>query len=297
MRPPVSIQVAAAIRCLPEFPGRDRAFVWFRNRNLDDRLVEFPLCGLRFRGPLREMCQIATLRWTPPSLAPVFDAALAPGGVLADVGAFLGMYALWGARRVGPEGRVHAFEPVPASAERVREYAELNGFANVEVVGGAVGAEEGAVELQLAPGEAAAGVTSRYIGAGAAGALKVAQTTLDAFFASRRPPDLVKIDVEGMEAEVLHGARGLLASERAPVVVFEAHLAERGDGSYAGIVRFLEALGCAVWSLGPRGVRREPPGVEQPGSMNVLATRTDLERHQAVVRSLARARFPRNQNE
>jgi FkbM family methyltransferase len=242
------------------------------------------------------MCQIATLRWTPPSLAPVFDAVLAPGGVLADVGAFLGMYALWGARRVGPSGRVYAFEPVTASAERVREHAELNGFANIEVVGGAVGAEEGGLELQLAAGQTSAGVTSRYLGAAATATLKVAQTTLDAFFASRRAPDLVKIDVEGMEAEVLHGARGLLASERAPVVVFEAHLSERGTG-YGEIVRFLRSFGCGVWSMGPGGLSPEPDGVERPGSMNVLATRLDLPRHRVVVDRLSRVRFPRNQNE
>ena len=297
MHAPLSLQVAAAIRRLPDFPGRDRAVVWFRDLELDARLVEIPLCGLRFRGPLRELCQFATLRWTPPSLAPVFDAALAPGGVLADVGAFLGMYALWGARLVGPQGRVYAFEPVPASAERVRESAELNGFANIEVVAGAVGAEQGALELQLAPGERAAGVTSRYLGGKAAATFKVAQTTLDAFFSSRPPPDLVKIDVEGMEAEVLRGARDLLTSDRAPLVVFEAHLSERAGHGYAETLRFLREIGCTVWSLQRRGIRREPDDAKQPGSMNVLATRLDLERHRDVVRRLERAKFPANQNE
>ena len=104
MRAPLSLYAAAAVRRLPEFRGRDAAFVWLRDRVIDDRPVEISLCGLRYRGTLREMCQLATLRWTPPALAPVFEAALPRGGVLADVSSFMGMYALWGARCVGPEG-------------------------------------------------------------------------------------------------------------------------------------------------------------------------------------------------
>jgi FkbM family methyltransferase len=271
-------------------------FVWLRDRVIDDRLIDVSICGIRFRGTLREMCQLATLRWTPPALAPVFEAALPRGGVLADVGSFLGMYALWGARCVGPEGTVHAFEPIPGSCQRVREYAALNGFSNVEVVPGAVGAEPGRIELQLAAGKASLGVTSRYLGAAGVSSIAVEQTTLDAFYAGRRGPDLVKIDVEGMEAEVLRGARALLTGDRAPVVVFEAHIAERADG-YAEILEFLGGLGCQVWSLQRRGIRPEPKGTRQPGSMNALATRPDLDRHRAVVARLARARFSRNQSE
>jgi hypothetical protein len=47
-------------------------------------------------------------------------------------------------------------------------------------------------------------------------------TSLDHFSAERRVvPDLVKIDVEGGEIGVVHGARGLLASAR-PIVIFES---------------------------------------------------------------------------
>ena len=47
-----------------------------------------------------------------------------------DLGANIGQYTLVAARRVGPQGRVHAFEPTPHLAEHVRRNLELNGLDN-----------------------------------------------------------------------------------------------------------------------------------------------------------------------
>ena len=42
-----------------------------------------------------------------------FAALLTPGMTVMDVGANVGQFTLVAARRVGPSGRVHAFEPTP----------------------------------------------------------------------------------------------------------------------------------------------------------------------------------------
>src|SRR5439155_22518055 len=68
-----------------------------------------------------------------PKLRWVFDRLLRPGDVVFDVGANFGAMTLFAARRVGPGGAVHAFEPQPDLAALVRESAALNGYGNVRV--------------------------------------------------------------------------------------------------------------------------------------------------------------------
>lgn len=52
---------------------------------------------------------------------------------------------------------------------------------------------------------------------------KVLLTSLDHFSANVAWPELIKCDVDGYEGKVLSGARALLASERAPVLLLELH--------------------------------------------------------------------------
>jgi hypothetical protein len=53
-----------------------------------------------------------------------------------------------------------------------------------------------------------------------------------------RPPDLVKIDVEGAEGAVIHGMEGLLARHR-PLLLVEIH----GLGPASSVVAVLDRLG------------------------------------------------------
>jgi FkbM family methyltransferase len=208
------------------------------------------------------------------------------------------MYALWAARRVGPAGQVHSFEPDPRAAESLRRNSALNGFAQIEVNELALGAEPGHVRLVRMPGYT--GLTSRYSIRDGEG-FEARVTTLDLHFAERRRlPDLVKIDVEGMEHEVLRGARGLFSGERPPVVVFEANarfFASAGT-SYRQVLSWLgEAGGYGAFALGPAGLRSEPAGCELPGSLNVLGLRSGHAPHERILERLRRTRFPKNLND
>jgi hypothetical protein len=67
----------------------------------------------------------------------------------------------------------------------------------------------------------------------------------------------VKIDVEGYEAEVVEGARALLADgrRRPRLLCIEVHLAllaRRGDGGAAGLRKRIEDAGYTVKPLGDR---------------------------------------------
>lgn len=292
--------LAQLVRGMPDFPGRDTVLASLLRPILrrDGAVRGHFGGGLRFEGnPAVDsnVSEMMLLRYARPALAPVLDAALGPGSVFADVGANLGLYTLWAARCVSAEGRVHAFEPMPDVRECLRRNLELNRFSSVEVVGSAVGAEPGRVTLNRVEG--GSGRTSRYVD-GAAGSLEVPVTTLDLYFRDKPPPGLLKIDVEGMELQVLLGSRGLLASGTAPVVVFEAgtDLLAAAGTSYRVLVSLLAERGYRVFALTPRGLREESSETAAPGSLNVLALRPDLAAHERVRTKLARHRFEANQN-
>ena len=76
---------------------------------------------------------------------------------------------------------------------------------------------------------------------------KVPAITLDDFIACGGPlPHLIKIDVEGGEAEVLGGAVRLFTDQR-PLVIAEVHHEQAAEQ----IVRWLEEYRyCAKWNVG-----------------------------------------------
>jgi FkbM family methyltransferase len=132
-----------------------------------------------------------------------------PGDVVYDVGAHVGFFSVCAAR-LG--AKVYAFEPVATSAARLRTNAALNRL-DIEAIEVAAWHETGSVEL--VPGQWAQQVQT-VAGEG------VPSVALDELAERERPPNLIKLDVEGAEAHVLRGARRILAEAR-PLVVCELH--------------------------------------------------------------------------
>ncbi len=299
-RLPLPLRLALRVRAFPEFRGRDRvlAALLRSGTRLDANLAATFGGGLRFEGnPAVDanVLEMLLLRYAKPALAPVLDAALTAGAIFADVGANLGLYTLWAARIVGATGCVHAFEPVPDVRTCLARNVALNDLANVRIVAAGVGAQPGRTVLYRLP--SASGVTSRYR-EDKQHAVEVDVTTLDAEFGDgAAPPVLVKVDVEGMEVEVLRGALRLLGGRTPPLLVLEANapcLAAAGT-SYGELRSLLAAAGgYELWALTPGGLRLEPPAASAPGSLNVLAARRDLPAHARVLERLACVRFARN---
>jgi len=169
---------------------------------------------------------------------------LGPGDVLYDVGANIGFFAMLGARLVGPDGRVYAFEPVAESAEAVRANAALNGFAQVEVHPVAVGAAGGRARLSVVEDLSWSRLESELQHPRASASVDVDVISLDNLVdaGSLRPPTLVKIDVEGAELAVIEGMRGVLERHE-PAVICELH------GTGAEVAAAFETLGYDVTNL------------------------------------------------
>jgi FkbM family methyltransferase len=151
----------------------------------------------------------------------VFRRFVSAGDVVLDVGANIGAHSLALARLVGPGGLVFAFEPQRIVFQTLCANMALNSLDNVHCVNAAVSDIPG--RLGLADPDP--GVANNFGGAqvsmlaGAPQAALVERLVLDDFLNIGRLK-LIKIDVEGMEASVLRGARRLL-SQFKPVLYVE----------------------------------------------------------------------------
>ncbi|ADP80280.1 FkbM family methyltransferase [Pseudofrankia inefficax] len=277
---------------LPDVRGHDRVVGWARGSN--DEYVG-PLRG-RFANGMHfdlDSCRdgsaraLSELRYRPPALAPVFAAVLGPGDCCYDVGANIGVYALWAAGLVGTSGQVHAFEPVPDTMAVLSAMVRRNGLSQVRLESCAVGATVGEIGMRVY--RDASGL-AHPVATGSADHVATL-TTLDAYVERHRAPDLVKIDVEGFEIDVLRGATNLL-STRSPALLLEmlpAHLTRQGR-SQAELVATLAELGYMIFNLTPQGL-----AMQGLFTSNVLAITPRWERFDRVVAALERTPFPRNQ--
>lgn len=182
---------------------------------------------------------------------------LAEGEVLYDVGANVGFFALAGARLVGQAGAVYAFEPVPANAAAIRRGAELNGIANLEVVEKAAGRAAGRDSLLLVEDLSWSHLESRGPHPRTTDKVEIEVVAIDDLVAGGRlrPPQLVKIDVEGSEIDVLAGMRTTIEQHR-PAIVCELH------DTASRFVETMDGLGYEISNLeGKESVLDAPGGV------------------------------------
>jgi FkbM family methyltransferase len=137
----------------------------------------------------------------------------ARGSVVFDVGAHHGLTSILSSLWVGTAGRVHAFEANPENALVLSANVGLNHLDQCTLVNAAVGSKSGVVSL-----------AGERVVATNAGRKKVPLLSLDDYCEARgiERVDVLKIDVEGYEAEVLRGARYLLAGR--PKIDLELHL-------------------------------------------------------------------------
>jgi FkbM family methyltransferase len=194
------------------------------------------------------------------------------GLTVYDIGAFEGVLTLFFAKQVGRRGRVIAFEPHPLNYGRVVENVGLNNLGNVTVKNVGVGSASGELDL-IAP---AGGLAGRASASGGAQdelesmgfeteTFRVPTVAVDEEIESSSlpVPDLVKIDVEGLEYEVLLGMSSTLEA-RKPKLYVEIHgvgqEAKRANASR--VVSFLAKYGYEMRHI-ESGQRVDEPTAER----------------------------------
>jgi FkbM family methyltransferase len=214
-----------------------------------------------------------------PKISRICRRLLRPGDTFLDVGANCGLLSLVAARAVGPGGSVLAFEPQPGLAESIRLSCELNGFRQVAVHNVALSDHAGVMDLYLDPvNSGRATVAAGGVGFGYDGSsVRVEVRPTAEFLTAGRRPRLMKVDVEGHEAEVIRGIGDLKGDTAPSAIVFEA--CDRKEPFWErATVKALSEGGYALYHVRKSYVRlrlaKALPGADQPGdSWDVLAVR------------------------
>ena len=146
--------------------------------------------------------------------------------VCLDIGAHVGLWAMWLVREFE---RVHAFEPVPLFAEI---FPHNLGMANVSLHMVALGDRQDTVAITVPDGQTGGAQVSiegphpgnKYARDGKSVYRDIPMRTLDSFALDK--VDFIKIDVEAMELDVIHGARATIEASR-PILMVEVQNANR----------------------------------------------------------------------
>ena len=209
----------------------------------------------------------------------LFKQLLRPGHVVLDIGANIGTHTVFFAQTVGPAGAVYAFEPQRVPHQILSGNIAINALTNVHAWQSAVGRESGTVQVPVLNYDRAGNFGGLSLSGQVSGET-VPKVTIDQLdFAACH---MIKIDVEGMEAEAISGAEHTIRRLR-PMLYVENDRAEKS----APLIAELFALDYRLyWHLpllfNPNNYFKEPenlfPGIV---SANMLGL------HRSVTQNVA----------
>ncbi len=225
--------ISSLVRSVAHVPGIGWALrrlaqgVVPRGERVWAQVADGPGRGLWLKlDPYRE---VGYLRGRPePGVLEVLQEHLQEGDCFFDVGAHIGFYALIAARLVGRQGRVVTFEPDAANLSLLQDNARRNDLAQIVVSPAAVWRRSGRLVFRTPDvgdphtSTRRGTVTDDASCASANPTRVVAAVSLDDYCRSSVAPTLIKVDVEGVEAEVIEGAEVLLRTAR-PTLIIEVH--------------------------------------------------------------------------
>jgi FkbM family methyltransferase len=176
-----------------------------------------------------------------PEQTSVFADTLKQGQVFFDIGANVGYYTILGARIVGSQGKVFAFEPVIRNLVYLYLHTVLNKASNVKIISAACSDTLSLTSLSVGRDFARGHVTNTIRLDNDADNLlfPVPTVTVDAIVQQLGvSPDVIKIDVEGAEHFVLRGAQATLRKAK-PIIFLSTH----SKMHRSNCLKYLEELG------------------------------------------------------
>jgi len=155
------------------------------------------------------------------------------GDTVLDIGAHIGIMAMYLAVMVGEQGRVYAFEPEPENFARLNEQINCNGFQNIRCFNLALHSQAGQSALFVNSdndgGHALWNVGLHPVNHASQNnprTLAVETATLDQIMARLQipTPRLLKIDTEGLEFHILNGGRNSVLKPSVPYIIAEMNI-------------------------------------------------------------------------
>jgi FkbM family methyltransferase len=207
----------------------------------------------------------------PDSIVMTFYGALSPSelpltkfliknlkddSVFYDVGSHLGFYTCVAGELIG-SGEIHSFEPNPKTFALLRANSDhKNMFPNNMAVSDSVGDREFYADLKRMFGSSSfSPKSSRF----KFDKITIHTTTLDAYTKDHKMPTIMKMDVEGVEEEVVRGGL-VMFKEKSPVVIMEIWKDSTGAAAHSKAAALLLDLGYLLH------------GINQDGDLELLET-------------------------
>ncbi len=183
----------------------------------------------------------------------VFRRFLRPGALVVEAGANMGAHTLALADLVGAHGMVLAYEPQRLLFHALCANAALNSLSQILVRHAAMGRAPGTLQVPVPDPCTMADFSGLALGELQHGE-RVPVETIDALRVEQC--DLIKVDVGGMEADVLRGAMQTIRRLRPPLYVAN----DRIQGS-EDLIALIRDLGYRLWwslvpLFNPRNWRR-----------------------------------------
>lgn len=206
-------------------------------------------------------------KWEPE--APYMKEVVRPGDICLHFGGSDGRHSYLLSKQIGPNGKVHVYEPSNYSYAIMSRLIRWHGLKNVKPHNAAIGDHEGTMVLSVPRkmsghlGRAYGVVTE---GGGSASDEKLATgnktefvdqptavVSLDGLMAKEGLPrvDFIRCDVEGAEINLIKGGKATIERDL-PSLLIEIHpfSLQRNFGSSAEEVRdYFLALGYRMWQL------------------------------------------------
>lgn len=129
--------------------------------------------------------------------------------VIFDIGANIGYFTTLFSKLCGTKGRIHSFEPVPATFQKLLQSVDI--FDNVQTINKAVGDSIGVVDIFYNQNDSEKASLIESDGPGVE-KIKTPIITLDSYFNENKLErlDFVKCDVESFEFHAINGFKNTL---------------------------------------------------------------------------------------
>lgn len=199
------------------------------------------------RGPLRSLkwvCDPIHQFWMPLGIYEAetsswLQSRLKEGMTFVDIGANSGYFSLLGSIAVGSTGTVVSCEPVPLNCSTIQSHLNANQIGNVILLPYAISDLDGPIHFNIDSNNANSHISTIKLDHASSNVQEVIETTavrLDTYFSSSNlVPNLIKVDVEGAEAQVLRGAMETLRTHR-PLCIVSTHSNTCYDDCYKILV-------------------------------------------------------------
>ena len=149
-----------------------------------------------------------------------------PGGVVLDIGAHIGLFAVIASETTGDNGKVFAFEPSPSTTEFLKKTITINKKNNViEAIQQAMSNEVGKITFFVSDNKIDnSNSLVSYKNDRKLKGIEVDVNTIDNFVASKKlnAVNFIKIDVEGAEYDALRGGIDTFINKK-PACILAIH--------------------------------------------------------------------------